>query len=368
MRKKKLLVCVTAALMLMGSFTGCGKKKDASKTEGVDYAVNVNDSSIISTDTDAIQLTKDGKVQSYLTGEWVDPSENERRPVTFMVNNISEAMPQSGVSSADIIYEILEEGGITRLQCVYSHESYKDLDKIGPLRSARHYYDRKALEFDAIFEHLGQSYLAQYDFDTISDLDQLDLNGKDGAYGYRDSSRVAPHNAYTSGANIDAAIEKDGFDTTLKDDFDPMFKFNVEDTDLENGTTANKITTEYNSGRKPYFEYDASTKTYLRYQYGGPQIDDTNNVQLSFKNVIVQFCDHNSIPNESLLIDVVLNGTGKGYYATNGKIIPITWEKGDAITGVTHYYTEDGKELHMNPGKTWVSVMQSDNEAGCVVE
>ena len=64
----------------------------------------------------------------------------------------------------------------------------------------------------------------------------------------------------------------------------------------------------------------------------------------------------------------VLNGTGKGYYATNGKIIPITWEKGDAITGVTHYYTEDGKELHMNPGKTWVSVMQSDNEAGCVVE
>ncbi|MBO4864734.1 MAG: DUF3048 domain-containing protein [Eubacterium sp.] len=390
MNKRFLALTLTSAIVLT-AFSGCGKKEEEEPTsEATSYSITLNDNSMLD-DSDEVLMTRDGKVMSDLTGEWIDQELAKERPMTVMVNNIIDAMPQSGVESAAIIYEMLEEGGITRLMAIYEPD-YTGVEKIGPIRSARHYYDRKALEYDAVFVHWGQSIYAQHEFDTLKPLDQVDLNGKDGAYGFRASDRVAPHNAYSSGDKILQAIKSDEFDTNKSSSYKKMFSFNVSEKELEDGNAANKITTAYSEGRKPWFEYDSENKVYKRFQYGEPQIDAETGNQLAFKNVIIQYAKHIPIKGDTVgCIDIEYSGKGEGLYATDGKIIPIKWSKKGkkkfvdySITdgllddtkrkgnpsdyGVTQFTTMDGKPLKLNPGKTWVTVFPDDNKEGIIVE
>ena len=390
MNKKFLALTLTSAIVL-AAFSGCGKKEEEEPTtEATSYSVNVVSNSMLD-DSDDILMTKDGKVMSDLTGEWIDKDLADQRYMAVMVNNIIDAMPQSGVERADVVYEMLEEGGITRLMAIYQAD-YTDVDKIGPIRSARHYYDRKALEYDAIFVHWGQSIYAQHEFDTLKPLDQVDLNGKDGAFGFRADDRVAPHNAYSSGEKIFGAIKSDDFNTKKSETYKKMFSFNRTEKELELGSDAKKITTAYSEGRKPWFEYDSENKVYKRFQYGEPQIDKETGNQLTYKNVIVQFAKHIPIKGDTVgCIDIEYSGKGDGFYATDGKIIPIKWSKkgkkkfidysitdgllddskrkGDSSDyGVTQFTTTDGTPLKLNPGKTWVTVFPDDNKQGIIIE
>ena len=371
---KKVLAMSLVICMGAASISGCGKKDEtieetSSITDmvGDSYTVTLEDSATLNEDVDSILLTKDGMVQSDLTGEWVTPEQNEKRPVAIMVNNIIDSMPQSGVEKADVIFEFLEEGGITRLMPIYS--DWSGLDKIGSCRSARYYYDRKAVEFDAIFIHFGYNYLAEADFESYNYLDHIDGNSTDNAYFYRSSDRVAPHNAYTSSDGIDKCIAAHEFQTTHKDYYQKTFNFNMEDTVPEGGSPATKITTAFNEGRKPWFEYDEESGKYLRWQYGTQQIDDTTGNQLAFENVIIQFCKHDVVPGEEStdLQDIWLTGEGEGWYASDGVIVPITWYKAGSAD-CTHYYTLDGEDLKMNPGKTWVTIFKDSNKDGIIVE
>ena len=403
MSKKKLLALVLAGAMLFTGVTGCGKKDEA-EDSSVDttsitdmvadsYSVDISASSMLNGDPSDIMMMKDGMVMSDLTGEWIDADLANKRYFGIMVNNISEAMPQSGVARADVIYEILEEGGITRLFALYQGD-YEDIERIGPVRSARHYFDRKALEFDAIFVHWGHSIYAGHEFEVISDLDELDLNNKDSAYGFRVSrpGKALEHTGYTSGQKVAEAIEHAGFDNVKSDSYKKMFNFNVTDKVPEGGSDAKKITTAFNEGRKPWFEYDEESGLYKRFQYGTEQIDELTGEQLAFKNVIVQFAPHQNISGDQVgCIDVNLVGEGDGYYASDGKIIPIKWKKQAKYSlinftstdgmldyslrdakcsdyGVTTYYTTDGEKLKMNPGKTWITYLQDNNKDGLIVE
>ena len=403
---KKILALLLSGAFILGGLAGCGKSEES--TETVDttsltdlvaesdvnaYSINISSSSKLNGDATDVLMMKDGMVMSDLTGEWIDASLADKRYFGIMVNNISEAMPQSGVARADVIYEILEEGGITRLLAIYQG-NYEDIERIGPVRSARHYFDRKALEYDAIFVHWGHSIYAGHEFEVLTDLDDIDLNGKDGGQGFRVSrpGKALEHTGYTSGANIAKAIENDGFDTNKSSSYKKMFAFNVNDKVPEDGTDANKITTAFNDGRKPWFQYDAESGLYKRFQYGDAQIDELTGEQLAFKNVIVQFAPHQNISGDSVgCIDVDLVGEGEGWYATDGKIIPIKWKKEAKYSmvnfkstdgmldygerngqcsdyGVTTYYTMDGERLKMNPGKTWITLLQDNNKDGVIVE
>ena len=390
MCKKRLLALTLSSMLILSAVSGCGKKDEVEEVTTESYSINVTETSTLNDSSD-IDMSKDGKVMSDLSGEWIDKEVAKQRYMAVMVNNIEDAMPQSGIERADVVYEMLEEGGITRLMAIFQTD-YTDVEKIGPIRSARHYYDRKALEYDAVFVHWGQSIYAEHEFETLKPLDQVDLNGKDGEYGFRSDDREAPHNAYSSGKNILEAIKADEFSTEKSEGYKKMFSFNMEDKDLESGDKADKITTAYNEGRKPWFEYDSSAKVYKRFQYGEPQIDAESGNQLTYKNVIIQFAPHKDIINDSVgCIDIEYSGKGDGFYASNGKIIPIKWEKKGkkkfidySITdgllddtkrkgkssdyGVTVFTTADGQELKLNPGKTWVTVFPDDEKKGIIVE
>ncbi len=388
---KKFMALTLSAAMCLAAFTGCGKKDEeaASEANTGSYYVNIADSSMLKEETD-ITMMKDGKVLSDLNGEWVTPEQDKKRYVSIMVVNNNLGLPQSGVEKADVIFEMLEEGGISRLLCVFNQETLKDVEKIGPVRSTRVNFDRKALELDAVLVHWGGIW-AMKEMPLITDLDDMNLNTESSAYGFRVDrpGYGSEFTGYTSGAKVLQGMSDKGFDSDKCKEYESMFQFNIADKDLEDGQAVNKISITSNLESKPYFVYDEASKTYKKFTYGDVQYDETSGNQIAFKNVIYEFCPHYVLGDEvgSKYIDDV--GTGSGYYLTNGKMIPITWKKSGKYTfaykeeifgqeaerggacsdyGVTHFYTEDGEELRLNPGKTYVTLFPDGDKGDVVYE
>lgn len=352
---KKRLLAITILSVAAISMFGCGKKEEPATTEAVTEAT-----------TEA--TTEDphaGLNYNELTGEW-SADFVSKRPVACMINNIKEALPSASTKQADIIYECMVEGGITRIMPIFS--SYDGIEKLGSVRSARHYYINIANEYDAIYVHYGQSKPAK----KILDKKVIDnMNGMTYDAGfYRESTRVAPHNAYTTGERIVKGIEDLGYSADYPADHEKVLSFNEEDTDLNNAADAKTIHVNFSNYSKPYFVYNEEKKLYDRYEYGEPQIDELaaedDNI-LNFKNVIIMVSSYECINPENDLQELKQVGEGKGYYCTNGKYIPITWKK-ESKELKTQYYTEDGQELLLNPGKTWISIIGDGENAGVAFE
>lgn len=303
----------------------------------------------------------EGKTISPLTGELVDEDVANNRVVACMINNIDVAMPQSGISYADIVYECVVEGGITRLMGIF--QDYKNIPKLGPVRSARHYYVDYANEYDAIYAHFGQTKYAVSEMEALNTDELSGLSAMGSVVYYRDNSRVAPHNAYTDGKKIVKGIKKSKFEkkNTLPDS---RFDFNVEQQELtaEDAKKANIVKLTFNGYSHPYFQYNKKDGLYYRWQYNAKHIDDQTGEQLCYENIIVQFADYSDIDKKGYQ-DLNLVSSGDGYYISEGKYIPITWEK-KSKSEYTNFYTADGQALKVNSGKTWISVFPSNNKKG----
>lgn len=354
--KKRVLALTIMSVAALGLF-GCGKKEEPqATTEATTEAT-----------TQEVQEenSHEGMTYNELTGEW-SADYTSKRPVAVMINNLKEALPSSSTKQADIIYECMVEGGITRLMAIYSN--YESLEKIGSVRSARHYYINIANEYDAVYVHYGQSKPAK------SALDSGAINNINGmtydAGFYRDSSRKAPHNAYTTGERIAKGFEDLNYDTEYDDTHEAVLSFNEEEKDLESGETANTVHVSFSNYSKPYFIYNSDKKVYERYEYDAPQIDDqadTDDNILTVKNIIIQASSYHCINTENDLQELKQVGEGTGYYCTNGKAVPITWKK-SSENSITEYYTENGEKLVLNPGKTWVSIIGDSDKAGVSFE
>lgn len=300
----------------------------------------------------------EGQTRSYLTGEWVDSDIAKTRAVAVMLNNIEQAVPQSGIENADVVYEAPVEGGITRLMGIF--ENYKNLEKIGSVRSCRTYYLYYMLEFDAMYVHCGQANYALdlLNQDFVNNLSSLSSEGS--TVFYKTTDRVAPHNTYTSGEGILAGADLMKYKTSYDDSYDGHYKFNTDDEkqiELTNGQTANIVKPGYLLN-KPWFEYNSKDGLYYRYQYGDKQIDDMTNNQLAYKNIIFQYSGVQSYYGTEYL-DIDTTSGGDGVYFTNGKAINVTWKK-DSEYGVTRYYNQDDEEITLNTGKTWVCIIDKD--------
>ncbi len=352
--KKKLLAFTIMTVAALSLF-GCKKKEEPATTE-------VATTQEATTEEATTENLHEGEFYNELTGVW-SKDYKPHRPIAIMINNIIDAVPSSSTKQADIIYEFMVEGGITRLMPIFSE--YEDIEKLGSVRSARHYYMTVANEHNAIYFCYGQSKPAEKRLKEGL-IDAVNGLTYDAGY-YRDNSRVAPHNVYTTGEKIVNAIADFGYSTEYSEDHEKVFSFNEEDTDLADGTAANTVHVSFGAYMKPYFVYNAEKGVYERYEYGKEQIDnmaDPEDNILSFKNVIVQQSAYECINPKNDLQNVTLVGSGEGYYCTNGKAIPIKWEK-KSKNDPTKFYTENGEELLLNPGKTWISII--GNAEGCGV-
>ena len=279
------------------------------------------------------------------------------RPIAVMIDNNINAVPQAGLLEADIVYEIIVEGGESRLMLILQG---KDLDKIGPIRSARHYFLDYALENDAIYVHYGSSPQA------LEDIEELGVDNINGIYEsssnfWRVQERYAPHNVVTTTEKILSIADRKEYRTTTENE--PVLNYVVDEVNLENGEVANTVTIPYSYANTVKYEYDAENKVYTRYTRNKKQVDWDTEEDITTKNIIIELVSNKTLNDGSgkgrQTIDNIKEV--KGYYITNGKAIPITCTK-ESRAGKTVYQDLEGNEIEVNDGKTFIQICPIDAE------
>ncbi len=300
-------------------------------------------------------------VRSSITGEWVSKKTEKKRPYAVMINNIEYAFQhQKGTSKADIIYEALAEGGITRMLAIYQDPS--KVKVIGSVRSARHYYAQFANEWNAIYCHFGHTKYATAKIEELGINNLSGLSGIGPAVYERDYSVSAPHNVYTSGKKLKKGTKILKY--TQKQNPKKVakhFNFHEEDTELESKKKARKITLPFSGYSTCVLKYNSKKKTYLKFEYNQKHMDTHYKKQLAFKNIIVQLVNESNIDHNGYQTMDISNSSGKGYYITNGKRIKITWKRNEAENTMV-YKDKNDNTLRINPGKTYIAVYPTSRQ------
>lgn len=283
------------------------------------------------------------------------------RPVAVMIDNHKGAWPQAGLNDAYVVYEIIVEGGETRLMEIFKGVN---LDKIGPIRSSRHYFLDYALENDAIYVHYGWSPQAEADIKTlkVNNINGLVESSKDF---WRVKDKKAPHNAVTSMQNILKIAGEKGYRT--QSNAKSVLNYQVDEVELETGVEASHIVIPYSNLQVVSYTYDVETKRYTRYARNVKQTDWNTKQDITTKNIIITFAENYNLPDKENKGRQGLKNIGdkKGYYITNGKAIEIVCSK-SARTEKTIYKDLEGNEIKVNDGNTFIQICPID--ANVVIE
>ena len=299
-------------------------------------------------------LKNEGFVQSSLNGTYLVEEDFELRPVTVMYDNHPYARWQAGIVKADIVYECEVEFPFTRYLAVFQNGKP---EHIGPVRSARPYYLRYALEYDSIYVHVGGSN------DAKSKIEDYYMANVDGLYSgnfwrYNDTGKSIPNNMYTDMENLRDAQKSYGY--RMDGDFEG-YKFNDivrpinEKLSSEDCSQINII---FNSHYEVDFSYDENEEIYNRYVNGEKQIDEYYEEDIKASNIILIKTSKRVLDDVGRLA-ITTVGEGKGTYITKGKLTDITWEK-EKYNKKTYFYYENGEELILNPGQTWIELVTQD--------
>ncbi|EXX87020.1 hypothetical protein BG52_05090, partial [Paenibacillus darwinianus] len=272
------------------------------------------------------------------------------RPVAVMINNYGAARPQSGLPQADMVWEVLAEGGITRLVAIFQNGD--STDPVGPIRSIRPYLIDIAESFGSIIVHAGGSQDA-YAILQRQEKPYLDEITNAGGYFYRDKSRKAPHNLYASLDKLREAADKKGYAAAADV---PVFRF-MQTVAPPAGADATAIELRFMlKNYKVSYAYDTATQQYWRSVDGKPHTDRTSGEQLKAANLVVLSATHRVLDDVGRL-DVDLQSGGQAMLFQLGKAVDATWERGgDGVIRIM----KDGSELPFVPGKTFYHVVPND--------
>jgi Protein of unknown function (DUF3048). len=277
---------------------------------------------------------------SKTTGISTTPPGN--RLFAVIIENTPAARPQSGLIDADIVYEALAEGGITRFLALYNN-TYPEI--VGPVRSARPYFVAIAKSWGAEFVHVGGSAQAYSDIKRLK-LGDFDAMHMDKPF-YKDKTRKDPHATYIS-------LNKLTEFNPVSDGYIYNFNFN------DNGNTREvySIGIPYNKDFDTKYIYDEETGHYMRYIGDKKHVDRESGKQLYADNIIVEFHKHRVLDKEGRL-EITMTGSGSAIIVTGGKEIKGRWMR-TGETSPAKYYDENGSEIALNPGKTWVNIVPSE--------
>ena len=278
---------------------------------------------------------------------------SKTRPYAIMINNLGVARPlQSGLQDAMIIYEMIVEGGLTRYMAVFQDQN---TERIGSIRSARHYFLDYALENDAIYVHHGNSPQAAADFKTLN-IDRISVDAS--KTGWRDKSLnvSTEQTLFTSIAKLNNGVGNKR--KTRNKDF--LLNYSETPIDLstkEGAIKANNIEITYSGSVKSSYEYDESAQNYKRSVNGKAHTDYVTKKQYTFKNIITYQVSNTSLNDGSGKDRQTLDniGSGEGYYITNGYAVPITWSKSSRSSQTVYKY-KDGTEIDVNDGNTFIQI------------
>lgn len=286
-----------------------------------------------------------------LDGVQADPDLIERQPVAVVIENHPAARPQSGLSKADLVYEVVAEGGITRFLAIYLHG---EAPRIGPVRSVREYFAELAYSYGAALAHCGGSPSG---YETVKSLgvDDLDQFKYESSY-ERDGSRRAPHNLYSSSQMLRELMESQAFSTPQNI---PSFSFKSDAPKSER--PAGQII-DVNFSQESYrvkWTYDPKTNTYQRSIRQFVQRDLNNNVPLAARNIAVLTTSIRTV-DQKLRVKVDLSSGGRAVVFRDGTAVTGTWTR-EAGDRPIRLIAEDGTPIELNRGKTWIEIIDSNN-------
>lgn len=283
---------------------------------------------------------------SPLTGEVIpDQASGSRTTTAIMLENSPDARPQSGLKDAEIVYEAVAEGGITRFLAIYQQ---KQPALIGPVRSLRMYYVDWLTPFNASVAHVGGSAAALklVRGGGYRDIDQF---FNPGTY-WRASDRYAPHNVYTNFTKLNALNSAKGYTTSSPKPFE---RKDDEKAAPQDGTTVNLSISGplYNSS----YVYDPATRLYARSQAGAPHLDRESG-QIQARVVVALRVNMSKVFEDGYRESITTSGSGEAMIFQGGHASKVTWHK-DGREGQLFFTGADGKPFKLARGTTWISAI-----------
>jgi hypothetical protein len=328
---KKWLVVAVAAMIIT---SGCSQEKNVVEDQPKKQV------------GDMVKDEQEPAFQYPLTGLKTE-EEPSARAVAVVVNNHPKARPQSGLHKADLVYEVLAEGNVTRFLAIFESEQPEN---IGPVRSARDYYLDLAKGYDSFFVAHGFSPEAK----RMLNNDYIDnINGvyHDGTLFKRADFRQAPHNSYITFENIEKGAEDSGYSLTKKPE--GLKFFEEEQLDQISGEETKKVQISYGTSNFDVaFEYDAQANKYHRYSNGEDTIDLESKESVLLDNILIVEMEHQVIDNDGRK-EINLTSGGRGYLLQKGIRNEVTWENVDGR--ILPFI--NGEEAKFVPGKTWINIV-----------
>lgn len=286
------------------------------------------------------------KYYSLLTGEEVASKEAVTAPTTaIMIENSPDARPQSGLKDAEVVYEAIAEGGITRFLAIYQN---KKPSLVGPVRSLRMYYVDWLAPYNASVAHVGgsQNALNEIRNGNYRDIDQF---FNDGTY-WRATDRYAPHNVYTSFKNIDALNEARGYTSSQFVSFPRTDGKPAEEPNARN-ISINFSSELYNTS----YIYSKKNNRYLR-SVGGVAHNDREAGQITPSVIIALRVTMQHVLEDGYREQITTTGSGSAVLFQNGTAKEVTWKKADRAAPLL-LFDEDGKEVPLVRGQTWIAAV-----------
>lgn len=285
------------------------------------------------------------KIYSKLSGREVSAAVNERAVYAVQIENSPEARPQSGLREADIVFEAIAEGGITRFNALF-HDNVPA--SIGPIRSLRPYYIDWFMPFDAAIVHAGGSPEA---LDDVRALQLKDIDHSTGEVFRRVNNRYSPHNLYSTGQQILDFMSQRSYKST----FTSLERQDPASSETPNATSISlRISSNlYNVG----FTYDAASNSYLRAQGGGAHIDAESKQQIAPNVVVVPVISRSTHPDRVHTV-YGTTGSGKVYVFQNGTVTEGTWKK-SARNAQWELLDSNGQAILLNRGQAWFTMIES---------
>ena len=388
--KKKTLAAVLIAVGLM--MTGCGGEnttvsspiqtpapismgeKDNTTTSGANSSSAAEESK----GTKEEEVAPEHSYRSELTNEWIDEDLKDQRPIAVMVDNEKTALPHYGLTEADVVYEIMNStlnDRITRFMVLV--KDWESITQLGSIRSVRPTNFMLAAEWNAVLCHDGGPFF----IDTWVAKDYTNnFSGGFARFSNGKATEFTEYITYDKDTNSNKRKTYDGlkqrfanskYTTTYNQYYEgPHFQFAADEqtfSDRSDADTATVVELPF-PHNKSTLKYNESTGTYDYYEYGAAHLDPLHDsAQLTFKNVILQNTTFSELGEGYLIYNAIDSGRD-GYYITNGKAIEVTWTKSGESDITVYYDKKTGKEIELNTGKTYISLIPSDSWSDLVIK
>ena len=358
--KKIITLLILGALIL----TSCGKSNSIKdQNSSVDSKPQTS-----STESQEEKPVVDTTPINPFTGVTVPKENLLNRPLAVMINNIGASLPQSGIGTADVVFEMPVEGNASRIMAVFADNT--TMPNMGSIRSSRHDFVELIAPFDPLYLHFGYSDSAKSAIEKNS-IDNLNGIKIANIAFFQDqqklNDRASEHTWFSNVDYLKNGAVKEGYSDTIATPLSPMFSF-AKGSAMANYTDAtavNSATVRISNGATATFDYNAENGLYVKSQNGKPHLDENLGKSVEVKNVLVMYANVGYMAdNYHKEVDL---SKGNGYYLSEGKKVDVTFKK-DGIDSYLKAYTLDGKELSINQGNTWVYIAPQENKSKEVLQ